>query len=43
MGAGGEGGIDVENMWNTARQWASTAGTKIQETEAEIWRRINKQ
>lgn len=36
-------GIDAESIWNTAKQWASTAGSKIQETEADIWRRINKQ
>jgi len=37
------GDIDAESIWNTAKQWASTAGSKISETEAEIWRRINKQ
>jgi len=37
------GGIDTENIWNTAKQWVSTAGSKIAETEAEVWRKINKQ
>lgn len=37
------GGIDTESIWNTAKQWASTAGKKISETEEEVWRRINKQ
>lgn len=39
----GVGGINTENIWNTAKQWASTAGNRISETEAEIWRRINKE
>lgn len=37
------GGINTENIWNATKQWASTAGKKISETEAEIWRRISKE
>ncbi|KAH8595689.1 hypothetical protein B0O99DRAFT_152620 [Bisporella sp. PMI_857] len=40
---GSNGVIDGEGIWSTAKQWAQTAGTKLQETEAEVWRRINKQ
>jgi hypothetical protein len=36
------GSINTENIWNTTKQWASTAGRKMSETEAEIWRRISK-
>jgi len=36
------GGINTDNIWNTTKQWASTAGKKISETESEIWRRISK-
>jgi hypothetical protein len=35
-------GMDAESLWNTAKQWVTVAGDKISETEAEIWRRINK-
>jgi hypothetical protein len=37
------GGIDSESVWNTAKHWANVAGDKLSQTEAEIWRRINKE
>lgn len=37
------GGIDTEDVWNTAKQWISAAGEKLSQTEAEIWRRISKE
>ena len=52
LGSGGAGpssypaGIDdakegLNNVWNTAVSWAQKAGEKLQEGEAEVWRRIN--
>jgi hypothetical protein len=38
-----ENGIDTKTVWNAAKQWVSAAGDKISETEAEIWKRINKE
>jgi hypothetical protein len=37
------GGIDAEGVWNAAKKWAQSAGEKISEAEAEVWRRINKE
>ena len=37
------GGEDDEGVWNTLGKMASQAGTKIAETEAGIWRSINKE
>lgn len=34
-------GVDPEGVWNTAKKWAATAGEKLSETEAEIWKRVN--
>lgn len=36
-------GVDPENAWNTAKQWAQVAGRRISEVETEVWRRINKE
>ena len=52
LGSGGAGpssysaGLDdakegLNNVWNTAVSWAQKAGEKLQEGEAEVWRRIN--
>ncbi|OBT40752.1 hypothetical protein VE00_09267 [Pseudogymnoascus sp. WSF 3629] len=30
-----------ESIWETAKKWATTAGGKLAETEAEIWKRVN--
>jgi len=32
-----------EGIWGSAKKLAQTMGTKIAETEAEVWRRVNKQ
>lgn len=37
------GGEDGEGVWNTLGKMASQAGAKIAETEAGIWRSINKE
>lgn len=34
-------GVDPESVWNTAKKWAQTAGEKVSEAEAEVWKRIN--
>ncbi|KAI7166590.1 hypothetical protein D0869_00476 [Hortaea werneckii] len=36
-GVGGEG----EGVWGTAKSWLGAAGSKLAETEEEVWRRIN--
>jgi hypothetical protein len=41
--AGSEGGLDADSVWNVAKKWAQTAGEKISEAEAEVWRKINKE
>lgn len=41
-GAGGsasEGGDTAGNVWNTVKGWASAAGSKAAEVEADVWRR----
>jgi hypothetical protein len=30
-----------ESIWETAKKWAYSAGEKMAETEAEIWKRVN--
>jgi hypothetical protein len=40
---GGIGGLGTENMWSSAKKWASQAGEKLSEAEAEVWKKINKQ
>lgn len=30
-----------ESIWDTAKKWAYTAGQKMAETEAEIWKKVN--
>lgn len=32
---------EEESIWETAKKWATTAGGKLAETEAEIWKRVN--
>lgn len=40
----GSGNVDDdESIWNAAKKWAQTAGTKLSEAEQEVWRRINKE
>jgi len=34
-------GVDPESVWNTAKKWAQTAGEKISEAEADIWKKVN--
>lgn len=34
-------GSEEESMWESAKSWAFSAGKKMAETEAEIWKRIN--
>lgn len=34
-------GPEEESIWDTAKSWAFSAGKKMAETEAEIWKRIN--
>ena len=34
-------GVDPDNVWNTAKSWASTAGKKLAEVESEVWKRVN--
>jgi hypothetical protein len=29
------------NVWNAVKGWANVAGTKLAETEEEVWKRIN--
>jgi hypothetical protein len=41
--AGSEGGLDADSVWNVAKKWVQTAGEKISEAEAEVWRKINKE
>jgi len=36
-------GVDPEAVWNTAKKWAQSASEKIQEAEAEVWKRVNKE
>lgn len=31
----------VGNMWNAVKGWATVAGTKLAETEEQVWKRIN--
>jgi hypothetical protein len=40
---GGASGLDTETVWNTAKRWATQAGDRISEAEAEVWRRITKE
>lgn len=35
--------MDPENVWDTAKSWASTAGKKLSEAESEIWKRVNRE
>lgn len=40
----GEGaGVGAEGVWDRAKQWATTAGEKIQSAEAEVWRKVGKE
>jgi hypothetical protein len=32
---------DEDSIWETAKKWANSAGEKMAETEAQIWKRIN--
>jgi hypothetical protein len=42
---GGAGSIftdeDEPSLFNTAKTWMNTAGNKLAEVEAEVWKRIN--
>lgn len=41
-GIGGDGaGEGVGDVWKTAKSWLGAAGSKLAETEEEVWRRIN--
>lgn len=44
-GGGGAGSIfadeDEASMFNTAKSWMNSAGNKLAEVEAEVWKRIN--
>lgn len=40
-GGGGDFNETAGNVWSAVKGWASTAGTKLAETEEEVWRRIN--
>jgi hypothetical protein len=42
-GEGGIGGLGADNIWNSAKKWATQAGEKLSEAEAEVWKKINKQ
>jgi hypothetical protein len=42
-GTESSGGGDGEGVWNTLGKMASQAGAKLAETEAGIWRSINKE
>lgn len=39
--AGGGVGGDGEGVWGAAKSWLGAAGSKLAETEEEVWRRIN--
>lgn len=34
-------GVDPEKVWDGVKSWAGWAGTKLQEGEKEVWRRVN--
>ena len=34
-------GVDADSIWNTTKSWAATAGKKLSEAEAEVWKRVN--
>lgn len=34
-------GPDEVGIWDTAKKWAYSAGEKMAETEAEIWKKVN--
>ncbi|KAH8815795.1 hypothetical protein F5884DRAFT_194453 [Xylogone sp. PMI_703] len=34
---------DEGSLWDAAKKWAQTAGTKLSQAEEEVWRRINKE
>ncbi|RMY75253.1 hypothetical protein D0863_02726 [Hortaea werneckii] len=40
VGNGGVGG-EGEGVWETAKTWLGAAGSKLAETEEEVWKRIN--
>lgn len=42
-GESGVGGLGADSIWSSARKWASQAGEKLSEAEAEVWKKINKQ
>jgi hypothetical protein len=43
LGAGSSsaGNDTAGNVWNAVKGWANVAGTKLAETEEEVWKRIN--
>jgi hypothetical protein len=44
MGAdGGWSGAQGQNVWDSAKKWASATGEKLAAAENEVWKRINKE
>lgn len=41
FGAGTSANDTAGNVWNAVKGWANVAGTKLAETEEEVWKRIN--
>jgi len=41
FGAGASTNDTAGNVWNTVKGWANVAGTKLAETEEEVWKKIN--
>lgn len=39
---GGSSETDGKGVWESVKEMASAAGTKVAEAEAEVWKRINK-
>ncbi|KAL2871103.1 uncharacterized protein BJX67DRAFT_215571 [Aspergillus lucknowensis] len=38
---GVDGKVEPDGLWGSAKSWLQTAGNKLAEVEAEVWRRIN--
>lgn len=34
-------GVDPDAVWQGIKGWAGVAGKKLQETEKEVWKRVN--
>lgn len=40
--SGGDNYEDDESLWNTAKKWASAAGSSLAAAESEVWKAVNK-